>query len=382
MRNDFSIDQYALTVPISMQGKTTDIQRADQDFHLPPTNRDPNKFTTLIMTGVTAMVRGTAALMDSKGVNYPAEEIADTLRSADLTHISNEVPFASNCPLPNPYSLSFILCSNPDYIRIMDFVGTDIVELTGNHFEDFGAQATLDTIDAYIKRGWGYFGGGKNFDDARKPLLIENHGNRLAFIGCNPVGPIYAWATPFQPGAAPCDDELSRHDIPLTEYTSNYNYLESQIRQLKADGYLPIVTFQYREYPYYPPEPYQQTVFRRMADAGAIIVSGSQAHHPQDFDFVGPHFIHYGLGNLFFDQIVLGPEYANAFIDRHVFYDGKYLGTELLPIRFEDQARSRFMTSEERAPFLTTVFCSSGWQEYCPPVYVPWEHSTPTPTVP
>jgi hypothetical protein len=379
IHNNFEIDRYALSVPISLQLEANLPQNVESTLRFPATNRDSKKLTTLIMTGVTAMVRGTAALMDTKGVLYPGEEIADTLRSADLTHISNEVPFASNCPPPNPFSLSFILCSNPDYIRLMDFMGTDIVELTGNHFQDFGSQATLDTIDTYIKRGWGYFGGGKNFEDARKPLRIENHGNRLAFIGCNPVGPDYAWATPYQPGAAPCDDERYRHDQPLNEYTSNYAYLEAQVRQLKADGYLPIVTFQYREYGYYPPETYQQIVFQRMADAGAIIVSGSQSHHPQDIVVNSTHFIHYGLGNLFFDQIILGPEYENAFIDRHVFYNGKYLGTELLPIRFEDQARSRFMTSEERVPFLTTVFCSSGWNEYCPPVIAPWQQTATPP---
>ena len=36
-------------------------------------NRDPNKLTTVIMTGVTALVRATARTMDSKGVLYPGE---------------------------------------------------------------------------------------------------------------------------------------------------------------------------------------------------------------------------------------------------------------------------------------------------------------------
>jgi poly-gamma-glutamate capsule biosynthesis protein CapA/YwtB (metallophosphatase superfamily) len=33
-----------------------------------------------------------------------------------------------------------------------------------------------------------------------------------------------------------------------------------------------------------------------------VIVSGSQAHQPHGFEFYNGSLIHYGLGNLFFDQ--------------------------------------------------------------------------------
>ena len=74
-------------------------------------------------------------------------------------------------------------------------------------------------------------------------------------------------------------------------------------------------------------------------------------------------FIHYGLGNLFFDQVVKhGPQLTQReFIDRHVFYDGRYLGVELITTFLEDYARPRFMTEQERTKFLTEYFEGSGW---------------------
>ncbi len=40
------------------------------------------------------------------------------------------------------------------------------------------------------------FGGGRNLSVKQKtPLLIEHHGNKLAFFGCNAVGPSGAFAT-------------------------------------------------------------------------------------------------------------------------------------------------------------------------------------------
>jgi poly-gamma-glutamate synthesis protein (capsule biosynthesis protein) len=48
-------------------------------------------------------------------------------------------------------------------------------------------------------------------------------------------------------------------------------------------------------------------------------------------------------------------------LDRHVFYDGRYLSTELIGIRFVDYARPRLMTSAERVELLQAVFAASGW---------------------
>ena len=137
--------------------------------------------------------------------------------------------------------------------------------------------------------------------------------------------------------------------------------MAAEVRQLRADGYLPIVTFQHLEYYSYTAHPILQKDFRQMAEAGAAIVSGSQAHQPHAFEFKDGAFLHYGLGNLFFDQTNQGAAPRTAFIDRHVFYDGKYISTELLTIYLVDLARSRPMTVEERQQLLETVFKASGY---------------------
>ena len=137
--------------------------------------------------------------------------------------------------------------------------------------------------------------------------------------------------------------------------------MEGEIERLTAEGYLVIATFQYYEYYTYIAQPEQIEDFQRMADAGAVIVSGSQAHHPQGMEFFKESFIHYGLGNLFFDQYLLGTGPRQGFVDRHVFYDGKYISTEMLPYYFVDFARPRPMTESEEQDLLYSVFSASGW---------------------
>jgi poly-gamma-glutamate synthesis protein (capsule biosynthesis protein) len=297
------------------------------------------------MTGVTALVRATAFSMEIQGITYPGLDIKGWLADADLTHISNEVPFAIDCPYPNPLQASVRFCSRDAYIGLLEEVGTDIVELSGDHFQDWGAEAVFHTLELYKERGWDYYGGGSTLEDGRQALLIEHNGNRLAFLGCNAKGNAFAHASDTNPGAATCD-------IP---------WLADEIARLRQAGYLPVVTFQHQEYYTYAAQPDQQRDFRLIAEAGAVIVSGSQAHQPQGMEFLDGAFIHYGLGNLFFDQYDLTPACRQGLIDRHVFYDGSYIGVELLPIQFVDYARSRPMTPAEASSLLETLYKASGW---------------------
>ncbi|MFH1632733.1 MAG: CapA family protein [Chloroflexota bacterium] len=339
VRVDFDLGDYELVIPISLAGEAPIIPT------IPATNRDPNKLTTVVMTGVTALVRATAFTMEQRGITYPAQDIGGWLREADITHISNEVPFAEDCPYPNPVQPGIRFCSDARYIGLLEDVGTDIVELTGDHFSDWGAEALLYTLELYAERGWLYYGGGADLQAGRQAVLVEHNGNRLAFIGCNAKGGGYAQASSSNPGAVACD----------------FDWMQAEIERLRGEGYLPIATFQHFEYYTYAAMPNQQRDARKLTEAGAVIVSGSQAHHPQAFEFSNGGFVHHGLGNLFFDQLDVSEGTRQAFIDRHVFYNGKHISTELLTIYFVDYARPRPMTAEERAALLGAVFAASGW---------------------
>lgn len=350
VRKEFDPSAYPLNVPFILSGDA-DVQ--PETLGLPATNRDASSLTTVVLTGVTALVRATAYTMEGAGITYPAEDIGSILADADITHISNEIPFWSDCPFPTPSMDALVFCSNPKYIDLLKAVGTDIVELTGDHFMDYGSKATLYTLQMYKDLGWQYYGGGTNADEARQPALIENNGNKLAFMGCN-IGcqvkteiPCDAIATDNHPGAAQCD----------------FDWLSSEIPALKDDGYQVIFTFQHREFYTYTTKPILAEDFGQIAAAGASIVSGSQAHQAHGFAFEDGAYIHYGLGNLFFDQYHYCEYYGcdDAFIDRHVFYAGQYISTELITIHFVDFARPRLMTPTERASFLDLIFRASGW---------------------
>jgi len=344
IRKNFDVSTYPLVVNFTLQ-------TSGRPASVPINNYVSSKLTTVVLTGTTALTRATAFKMEQKGITYPGEEVRDLMREVDIAHVSNEVAFFTNCPPPDPNSPLLIFCSDPKNFGLLQDIGVDVVELTGNHFADYGRSAMDETLSIYRTNNLAYYGGGSNYQDAFVPALYEVNGNKIAFLGCNlaDMGRPNI-ATDDRPGSARCD----------------LNYLSSKVAELKSQGYLVIFTYQWDED--YDPQPKasQMEGFRRMVDAGATIVSGSQAHFPKTMEFYGEAFIHYGLGNLFFDQmgnLDWMPEgIRREFLDRYVIYDGKLISVELITTLLEDFARPRMMTTEERSAFLQEYFADSGWQ--------------------
>ncbi|MBI5351952.1 MAG: CapA family protein [Chloroflexi bacterium] len=342
IRKSFDLSKYPLSVTFTLHPSSP---------ILPTSNYDSSKLATVILTGTTALTRATAYKMEQKGITYPGEEIRDLMREADIAHVSNEVSFFADCPPPDPNSSRLVFCSDPKNMGLLTDIGVDVVELTGNHFADYGRDAMEQTLSIYQSNGLLHFGGGTNFQDALTPALFEVNGNKIALLGCNLPdvgGPDIA--TEDHPGSAPC----------------NFDYFTSKVAELKSQGYLVIFTFQWSEDYVTQPDLGQMEGFRRMVDAGATIVSGSQAHFPKTMEFYNDAFIHYGLGNLFFDQMGnfdwMPAGIRREFLDRYVIYDGRLISVELITTLLEDFSRPRIMTAEERSAFLQEYFSDSGWQ--------------------
>lgn len=340
---DFDRSVWPLTITFGTSGNGVGQDQLHKSLELPKSNFNPDLLTHVAMSGVTALGRATAYQMEIQGVTAPGTEIAPYMTSADISHVSHEVSFAPECPYPNPIG-DPIFCARDKYLELLLSIGVDVVELTGNHVNDWGAENFLHSLDLYEQAGMDTFGGGRDLSGAAEPALFEHNGNKIAFVGCNVVGPPFAWATSDRAGSQPC------------ELPAYYD----QIRALKNEGYLVIATLQYYEFYHYEATAEQRVDFRLVADAGASAVSGSQGHHAQGFDFHNGAFIHHGLGNLFFDQMdMLGTR--QSFIDLYTIYDGRMINVDLVTSLIENYCCPRIMTAEERNQLLETVFKASGW---------------------
>jgi hypothetical protein len=315
----------------------------------PLTNRDPGQLTTLLMTGVTAMSRGTAAAMERSGVLYPAQIISATFAAADITHISNEVPFLDDCVVNNTVN-NLVLCSHTSYWATLEAVGADIVGLSGNHVNDFGREGARRSLQFYKENNIPIYGSGLTIEEACAPLRWEHNGNTFAFFAFLAFGPESAWVTETEPGAC--------------YYYDRKEEILAAVRQVAQEVDIVAVELQYLE-TYFPYPTAQQVIeFRELRDAGAELVTGVQSHVPQAWepygvtDPGGSGIIVYGLGNLFFDQM-WSWETRTELYARHTIYQGRLLSTEILTGVLEDFAQPRWATPEERMEILTRIYTAA-----------------------
>jgi poly-gamma-glutamate synthesis protein (capsule biosynthesis protein) len=272
--------------------------------------------------------------MEKHGPAYVTRDVEPWLRGADFVHISHEVSLFPDCDPEKTFKGA--LCGRESYIEALEASHAKIIELTGSHLADYGRRWIDHTLDLYAARGWVWFGGGRNQFEASEPRIVEHNGNRVAFLGCN-MPQTTAQFIVEGPGVAACDVERLRADVA----------------DLRRRGIVPIVSIQHEEVYEHEPPGLVVRDFRRIAEAGAAVVFGSQAHsaHPWDVHFGA--FVHYGAGNFLFDQqFKVTRDGAH---DKLYIYDGKLLSVGQLFTRIEEWGKPRPMTPDERVLFLAKL---------------------------
>ncbi len=311
----------------------------------------PERLTRITMSGTTALTRNTTTALDENSIEWAGGAILPYVTTVDYFHTSNEVSVVENCGLAtDAFAGPLSFCIKPEHFDLFAYLDVDIVELTGNHNNDYGFEAYIDTLDQFRVAGIQTVGGGETEAEARLPLILTAQGNSLAIVSCNFVGPYYALVNEdpnllggVRPGAASCDWDWLGRTLPV---------LASQHDAL-------IISLQYWEFEDYVPTAQQRFDYRRLADLGADIVIGTAEHKPQIVEFHPTTrgdevMLHFGLGNLFFDQDFWGNK--RFFMDTLYIYDGDLKSVEIFPGIIEDLGRPRLMTLEERENFLHFMF--------------------------
>lgn len=302
-------------------------------------------------TGVTALTRRMTLKLNQVGTGvYFADYITDFLKSKTFTHLSNEVSFKNHCP--GGYQ-TMSLCADWRMLDTITTIGTDIIELTGNHNNDAGIENNLQTIAKYRQLGIKTVGGGENLSKAREPLDINNSIRLLAYNQSTSSVANGQLATNDHPGANPYSEEQVKLDL----------------QNAKKENKFTIVNIQYFECYAYPnqqvayplcdqPIQNQKDFFRHLIDLGADIVVGTSAHQPQTYELYQNKPIFYGLGNLFFDQSYW-PDTRRSLIITHYFDGANYLQTRISPTVYDETFRTRLLTPDEAQLFLSRLLEAS-----------------------
>jgi hypothetical protein len=225
--------------------------------------------------------------------------------------------------------------AKPHMASVFSDCNFDVVSVAGNHAMDWGADALLDMMSMFRKRGILTVGGGRNIEEARQPAIIERNGVRVAILAyCSAMHQGYA-ATADKAGIAPLrahtfyepvDDQAGTPPRVVTlPYPADLQAMVEDIGKIKKTVHAVVVSFHWGVH--FIPRmiaDYQPIAAKAAFEAGADLILGHHPHIPKAIHVSGNKACFYSLGT-FIMSTHSTPGRAERFAARYgVPLDPKY----------------------------------------------------------
>jgi hypothetical protein len=247
---------------------------------------------------------------DEEMLRYPFQKLVPTLRAADFVFFNLETPLSDTAPMMGE-------ARTPEqFAAALRWAGASVVTIANNHTFDTEQQGFLDTMRSLSRAGLPYIGGGRNLDEARKPVILEHQGIKIGFIGyaqfSNMGEP--AFAAENRPGIAPMDPLLIKEDIvklrPLVDYVA--------------------VSIHWGNDKSANVSPANRKLAHQLIDAGADIILGHHTPFPKGIEVYKGKVIVYSPAHVFIGHN--HPEWGNDYLLRFTLGPHAVEKIEVLPI--------------------------------------------------
>lgn len=214
-------------------------------------------------------------------------ELLDTMNESDIFYLNHEYCIGESGVAASQKTYTFR--AKPERMELLKEMGTDLVSLANNHVFDYGADALNETCDLLDEADIAYVGGGRNIEEAKKPIYFEVNGLKIGFVAASnaEVHRYTPQATEDTPGILLAYDTTEFKEV-IEEASANCDYLIAYIHWGTEDSnYL---------------NDQQQAQGREFLDAGADIVVGGHPHVLQGMEYVDGKPIVYSLGDFWFNK--------------------------------------------------------------------------------
>ncbi len=249
--------------------------------------------------------------MAQDGYFHPFAKIAPELKKGDITLINLEAPLTGRGTEFVDKKYRFRV--RPQAVAALKKAGITTVTLANNHSMDYGSQGLLDTLQQLDKAGIGHVGAGENLTAARKVVVYDIRGTKVALLGYSLTLPLEFWAGDKRAGTAPLMEKMVKDDIAAA----------------RKQAAIVLVAVHWGEEGKTRLREYQPRLGRVMIDAGADAVIGHHPHILQGIERYKRGIIFYSLGNFAF-------AHKSRIADRTLLvrlrFDGDKRTAELLPV--------------------------------------------------
>ncbi|WP_214110845.1 CapA family protein [Acrocarpospora catenulata] len=197
---------------------------------------------------------------------------------------------------------------DPEFATIFKAAHIDVASVASNHSMDFGTEPLLDTIDLFDSWGIKVVGGGRTEEEARRPVIVETNGVKVAILSyCSVVrdGQQAVGSTPgiatlrartwyevesSQPGTPP-----AVHTAPIME---DLHAMEADVRRAREAADAVVVSMHWGLH--FVPKTicdYQPVMAHAAIDAGADVIVGHHPHLIKGVEVYRGKAILYSIGN-------------------------------------------------------------------------------------
>jgi poly-gamma-glutamate capsule biosynthesis protein CapA/YwtB (metallophosphatase superfamily) len=237
--------------------------------------------------------------------------VRSTLRQSDLAFCQLE-PVLTRRGEPMPQA-RLAMRSPPETAAAIRDAGFDIVSFASNHCLDYGEIGLLDSIDALTAADLRVVGVGKNLMAARRPVVVDTNGVRIAFLAYCSILPLEYQAEERRAGCVPLRGwtqyEQVEHDQPGTPARlHSFAHREDKIAMIddivaareQADH---VIVSMHWGVHFVPGElaQYQRELAHAAIDAGASLIVGHHPHVLKGIEVYRDRMIFYSLGNFALD---------------------------------------------------------------------------------
>lgn len=211
-------------------------------------------------------------------------ELIEVIQSADVAICNFEAPIKHNNMRPIKKAGPHVYQSGKS-IQYLSKAGFNIVSLANNHIYDYGQEALENTLLELNKHGVDFIGGGKDFEDAYAPKIIDKNGIKIGFLAAaeNEFGCLH--------------EEQNRGGYAWLFHP----LIEDNIRALKSEvDFVVLISHAGVENIEFPIKEWRDR-YKRLCDVGIDVIIGHHPHVPQGFEKYNDSMIFYSLGNFYFD---------------------------------------------------------------------------------
>ncbi len=231
-----------------------------------------------------------ASLADREGPASPWRCLRPFLDSAVVV-INLEAPFTRE-EQPMIPDKAFLFRVDPRYVRVLVAGGVRVAATANNHVMDFGVAGLRETHRTLERAGIAHVGTGMSARAARRAVILDTLGERVAFLAYSLTFPEDYWAGQDRPGTAFGHERWIRNDI----------------RQARKEASFVVVMFHWGRERWPAPRPYQIALAHAAVEAGADLVIGHHPHVIQPVEVYRGRAIFYSLGNGLFGSTSPRPQ--------------------------------------------------------------------------